>query len=57
MGDMKHEYHEGPKAGENFKKLATAVFQTPKVVNPKHQSKAHPQKAAGHRKGTTDTAK
>jgi hypothetical protein len=22
---MKHEYHEGPKAGENFKKLATAV--------------------------------
>jgi hypothetical protein len=22
---MKHEYHEGPKAGENFKRLATAV--------------------------------
>jgi len=25
---MKHEYHEGPKAGENFKKLATAVLQS-----------------------------
>jgi hypothetical protein len=24
---MKHEYHEGPKAGENFKKLAMAVLQ------------------------------
>jgi hypothetical protein len=24
---IKHEYHEGPKAGENFKKLAAAVLQ------------------------------
>lgn len=42
MGDMKHEYHEGPKAGENFKKLATAVFKAPKVANPKRQPKAKP---------------
>jgi hypothetical protein len=27
---MKHEYHEGPQAGENFKALATAVFQAKK---------------------------
>ena len=27
---MKHEYHEGPKAGENFKALAAAVFQAKK---------------------------
>jgi hypothetical protein len=33
------EYHEGPKAGENFKKLATAVFKTRKVANPKRQPK------------------
>jgi hypothetical protein len=26
MEEMKHEYHEGPKAGENFVKLARAVF-------------------------------
>jgi hypothetical protein len=36
---MKHEYHEGPKAGENFERLARAVFQAPKVVNPKKQPK------------------
>jgi hypothetical protein len=39
---MKHEYHEGPKAGENFKKLATAVFKAPKVTNPKRQPKDKP---------------
>jgi hypothetical protein len=27
---MKKEYHEGPKAGENFRKLATLVLQKPK---------------------------
>jgi hypothetical protein len=32
MGEMKHEYHEGPKAGENFVKLATAVFQAKKTT-------------------------
>jgi hypothetical protein len=37
---MKHEYHEGPKAGENFKKLATAVFQKPKTVVAKERPKA-----------------
>lgn len=39
---MKHEYHEGPKAGENFKNLATAVFKTKKVANPKRQPKPKP---------------
>jgi hypothetical protein len=36
---MKYEYHEGPKAGENFQKLARAVLQAPKVVVPKKQPK------------------
>jgi hypothetical protein len=51
---MKHEYHEGPKAGENFKKLATAVFQTPlKVAKPKRQPKVKPKghKTTGSDKG------
>lgn len=39
---MKHEYHEGVKAGENFQKLAQAVFRAPKVANPKRQPKANP---------------
>jgi hypothetical protein len=42
---MKHEYHEGPKAGENFKKLATAVLQKPKtVVAPKGLKAKRPGK-------------
>jgi hypothetical protein len=46
---MRHEYHEGPKAGENFKKLATAVLQKPKTsVAPKAQPKSKP---AGKNKG------
>ena len=46
---MKHEYHEGPKAGENFKKLATAVLQKPKtVVAPKAPAKP---KRAGKQQG------
>ncbi len=45
---MKHEYHEGPKAGENFEQLARAVFQAPKVAVPKKQ----PRKKATHRKTT-----
>jgi hypothetical protein len=28
---MKHEYHERPKAGENFKKLTRAAFQVPRA--------------------------
>jgi hypothetical protein len=36
---MKHEYHEGPKAGENFERLARVVFQAPKVTSsPKKQT-------------------
>jgi hypothetical protein len=29
---MKHEYHEGPKAGENFERFARAILQAPKVA-------------------------
>ncbi|MGO9338853.1 MAG: hypothetical protein ACLPY1_15250 [Terracidiphilus sp.] len=44
---MKHEYHEGPKAGENFKSLATAVFQAKKTtVLAKAKKKAVRRKAA-----------
>jgi hypothetical protein len=31
---MKDEYHEGPKAGENFANLATAIFQAKKTTVP-----------------------
>ena len=49
---MKHEYHEGPKAGENFQKLAQAVFQTPKVANPKSpKSKPTSRKTTDSDKG------
>jgi hypothetical protein len=27
---MKHEYHEGKLAAENFEKMATKVFRAPK---------------------------
>jgi hypothetical protein len=36
---MKQEYHEGPKAGERFEKLARAVFKAPKVLVAKKQPK------------------
>ncbi|MFZ0270364.1 MAG: hypothetical protein WB524_24120 [Acidobacteriaceae bacterium] len=36
---MKHEYHEGPKAGENFERLARAVLQTSRVENPKRPAR------------------
>ena len=46
---MKHEYHEGPKAAENFKRLATAVLQKTKVAAaPKKQAKTKP---AGKKRG------
>jgi hypothetical protein len=32
---MKHEYHEGPKALENFKAGMTRLFQAPKTVKVK----------------------
>jgi hypothetical protein len=35
---MKHEYHEGLKAGENFERRGWAVFQAPKAANPKKQN-------------------
>jgi hypothetical protein len=46
---VKHEYHEGPKAGENFVKLATAVFQAKKTTVP---AKSAPKKKATRRKAS-----
>ncbi len=49
---MKHEYqeyHEGPKAGENFQKLATAILQAKKTVVP---AKTQPKKGATRRKAS-----
>jgi hypothetical protein len=48
IDSMKHEYHEGPKAGENFEQLARAVFRAPKVAVPKKQ----PKKKTTRRKTT-----
>ena len=50
---MKHEYHEGVKAGENFEQLARAVFQKPKVAVPKKQPKVKSKrrKTTGSDKG------
>jgi hypothetical protein len=50
---MKYEYHEGPKAWENFEKTARAVFQAPKVLVPKKQPKTKPKrrKTTGSDKG------
>jgi hypothetical protein len=50
MNGVKHEYHEGKQAGENFEKLARAVFQAPKVANPKRQ----PQKPTRRKKTGSD---
>jgi hypothetical protein len=44
---MKHEYHEGPQAGENFKKFATAVLQAKKTTGP---AKTKPAKKAVQRR-------
>jgi len=49
---MKHEYHEGSKAGENFERLARAVLQTPRVANPKRPArKPTRRKKTGSGKG------
>jgi hypothetical protein len=32
---MKHEYHEGPKDGENCEQLARAAFQASMIAVPK----------------------
>jgi hypothetical protein len=46
------EYTEGHEAHENFKQLARAVFQAPRVENPKKQpKKTTRRKASGSRKG------
>lgn len=45
---MKHEYHEGPKAGENFEKLARAVLRSPKVSIPKKQPKKKVTRRKNH---------
>jgi len=40
---MKHEYHEGPKAAQNFKALAKLVLQKPKkAATPKAKPKRKP---------------
>jgi hypothetical protein len=36
---MKHEYPEGPKAGENFERLAQVFFRVPKIAAAKKQPK------------------
>ena len=36
---MKPEYHEGPKALENFEKTMTALFRAPKTVTTKKETK------------------
>ena len=41
---MKPEYREGKQAGENFEKLARAVFKAPKVEVAKKQPKAKPKR-------------
>ncbi len=48
MVDMKAEYIEGPKARENFERLASAIFQVPKSGTRK-QAKAK-RKATTSRK-------
>jgi hypothetical protein len=49
---VKHEYHEGPNAGDRFAELARAVFQAPKVQNPKKKpAKSIARKKHGSDKG------
>jgi hypothetical protein len=45
---MKPEYHEGPKALENFNDLATKLFRAPKTVVAKKPTKPvrKPKKAS-----------
>jgi transcriptional/translational regulatory protein YebC/TACO1 len=44
---MKHEYHEGPNAGQNFKALATAIFQAKKTTVPAKPVKKASRKPSG----------
>lgn len=52
----KHEYHEGPKARENFENLATELFQVPKSATPPTKQKRQPKKAASPKKSGKDKA-
>jgi hypothetical protein len=48
---MKHEYHEGPKAGENFSALAAADLQAKNTTAPAEAKKeAARRKASGQDK-------
>jgi hypothetical protein len=46
------EYTEGPKALENFEKMATDIFQSPKAGGGKMRKKS--TKKAGERKSKND---
>ena len=46
---MKAKYIEGPKASENFERLARAVFQAPKSVK-RVATKRQPKKATARKK-------
>jgi len=48
---MKHEYHEGKQAGENFERLAGAIFQAKKTAV---LAKVQPKKQAARRKSGRD---
>jgi hypothetical protein len=54
---MKHEYHEGQKARENFEKLATELFQVPKsAVSTPQKEKRQPKKATSRKSSGKDKA-
>ena len=44
----KPEYNEGPKAGEDFRRLAVALFQAPKDGR-KQNKKRQPKKATSRK--------
>jgi len=48
---MKPEYHEGPKALENFEKTMTALFRAPKTVTAKKETKKPTRKRRTPSKG------
>jgi hypothetical protein len=52
MGDMKHEYHEGKLAAENFEKMAMKVFRAPKS-----SAKPVPKKQPVRKPKATDKTK
>jgi len=49
---MKHEYLEGKQAGDNFVRAMRAVFQAPRVENPKRSAR----KSAARKKRGSDKA-